>query len=110
MHPRADNGTEDAHDYLWLTQDLWMEPDVWQWVNENPDVKSAILQHCEKCFVREKRVAEFKQCSACRIVCLRKFLFGWNSHLPVIPRYDIVVPNVRRKIGLRTNQVCIIDV
>jgi len=76
MHPRPDNGTEDAHDYLWLTQDLWMEPDVWEWVNENPDVKNAVLQYCDKCFVRETKVAEFKRCSACRIVCLRKWYFS----------------------------------
>ncbi|KDR77979.1 hypothetical protein GALMADRAFT_1295800 [Galerina marginata CBS 339.88] len=85
MHPRPDNGPEDAHDYLWLTQDLWMEPDVWQWVNQSQDVKNGILQFCDKCYKRETTVAEFKRCSACRVVryctpqCQKK---DWSTHKP----------------------------
>ncbi|KAF9007115.1 hypothetical protein BDQ17DRAFT_1351458 [Cyathus striatus] len=60
--PRVLNGPEDAHDYLWLTQDLWMKPYVWNWANDNPDCSR---EGCEKV---EIQVAEFKRCSACHKV------------------------------------------
>ncbi|KDR78106.1 hypothetical protein GALMADRAFT_245117 [Galerina marginata CBS 339.88] len=68
--PRGINGPEDAQDYLWLTQDLWMATDVWNWANDNPDVKSAVLKVCSRstCGVREVRVGEYKRCSACHLV------------------------------------------
>ena len=70
MDPRQHNGPEDAQDYLWLAQDLWMEPSVWEWANNNQDVKDALLQTCNKegCSNREIKVAEFKRCAACHKV------------------------------------------
>lgn len=70
--PRAPNGPEEAHDYLWLTQDLWMEPAVWNWANESPDVMKAVLKVCSRteCTVGETKVAQFKRCSACHKVRL----------------------------------------
>ncbi|KAF5326334.1 hypothetical protein D9611_000725 [Ephemerocybe angulata] len=41
---RGMNGPEDAIDYLWLTQDLWMENSVWNWVNGNQDAKQATVK------------------------------------------------------------------
>ncbi|KAF8890791.1 hypothetical protein CPB84DRAFT_1784535 [Gymnopilus junonius] len=69
-NPRTSNGPEDAQDYLFLTHDLWMEPTVWNWANDNPDVKAAVLKVCSRptCGVREVRVAEYKRCSACHLV------------------------------------------
>ncbi|KAG2006119.1 hypothetical protein CC2G_002464 [Coprinopsis cinerea AmutBmut pab1-1] len=74
-NPRAPNGPEDAHDYLWYGQDLWMKPDVWNWVNSREDVKEIILRTCNHvgCSARETEVAQFKRCSACRLVCLHSF-------------------------------------
>ncbi|KAF7368590.1 hypothetical protein MVEN_00182800 [Mycena venus] len=40
------NGPDEAHDYLWIAQDLWMVPDVWDWVNEDSAVRALILQSC----------------------------------------------------------------
>ncbi|KAF5329336.1 hypothetical protein D9619_009278 [Psilocybe cf. subviscida] len=70
MMPRSQNGPEEAHDYLWLAQDMWMEPDVWAWANNNPVVKAAVLKDCSRkdCVARETRVAEFKRCGACHTV------------------------------------------
>jgi len=70
MDPRSMNGPEEAHDYLWLTQDLWMEPEVWKWANENPDARNAVLKDCSRkgCPIREEKVAQFKRCSACHLV------------------------------------------
>ena len=64
------NGPEEAQDYLWLTQDLWMEDDVWTWANNNPDAKDKVLKTCSlgTCGRREVRVAEYKRCSACHLV------------------------------------------
>ncbi|OSC99218.1 hypothetical protein PYCCODRAFT_1470472 [Trametes coccinea BRFM310] len=68
--PRAFNGSEMAHDYLWLTQDLWMAADVWEWANSDTEVKSYVLKKCsrEGCNNRELRAAEFKRCAGCREV------------------------------------------
>jgi len=64
------NGPEEAQDYLWLTQDLWMENDVWTWANNNPDAKIKVLKTCSTgtCGKIETRVAEYKRCSACHLV------------------------------------------
>ncbi|KAF5326031.1 hypothetical protein D9611_000729 [Ephemerocybe angulata] len=83
--PRTINGPEDAHDYLWLSQDLWMEDSVWEWANNNPDAKQVILKNCSRpgCRVREADIAQFKRCSACHLVsycdpqCQRAH---WSEH------------------------------
>ncbi|KAI0773887.1 hypothetical protein C8Q74DRAFT_1199891 [Fomes fomentarius] len=68
--PRSPNGPEDAHDYLWLTQDLWMSSHVWNWVNNDAEAKSYILKTCARqgCNTREVRAAEFKRCGGCKEV------------------------------------------
>ena len=42
--PRQPNGMEDAHDYLWAAQDLWMKDEIWNWVNEQPEIKAVVLK------------------------------------------------------------------
>ena len=71
--PRSMNGPEEAQDYLWLTQDLWMENEVWAWANNNPDAKDKVLKICSlgTCGKREARVAEYKRCSACHLVSVQ---------------------------------------
>ncbi|CDO74022.1 hypothetical protein BN946_scf185043.g72 [Trametes cinnabarina] len=68
--PRALNGSEMAHDYLWLTQDLWMAPDVWEWADSDAEVKTYVLKKCPRagCNNRESRAAEFKRCAGCKEV------------------------------------------
>ncbi|TBU48461.1 hypothetical protein BD309DRAFT_292618 [Dichomitus squalens] len=68
--PRSLNGPEDAHDYLWLTQNLWMPSHIWNWANNDPEVKSHVLRTCARsgCGAREVRAAEFKRCSGCKEV------------------------------------------
>jgi len=85
--PRQKNGPEDAQDYLWLTQDLWMEPTVWSWANDNPDIKAALLRKCSRseCHEKEKRIKEFKHCGACQEAwycgssCQKE---DWKKHKP----------------------------
>ncbi|TFK17815.1 hypothetical protein FA15DRAFT_675760 [Coprinopsis marcescibilis] len=69
-HPRQMNGPEDAHDYLWYSQDMWMKADVWNWANKTQEAKDFILKTCSRagCTVRETSVAQFKRCSACHLV------------------------------------------
>ena len=68
--PRTFNGPEVAHDYLWLTQNLWMAPDVWDWANGDAEVQSYVLKRCARdgCGTREVRASEFKRCSGCKEV------------------------------------------
>ena len=106
MDPRSSNGPEEARDYLWLTQDLWMEDTVWSWANNNPDAKNTVLKTCSwrACHVREVRVAEFKRCAACHLVG-SIFPPPLVFKLAFIFRFLIVSRLVKRKIGLNINQV-----
>ncbi|KAK1216291.1 hypothetical protein PQX77_021078 [Marasmius sp. AFHP31] len=65
--PRTFNSPEDAHDYLWLSQNLWMDDDVWYWISENPDARKSVLLECgrEGCQNEENRPTEFQRCSGC---------------------------------------------
>ncbi|KAF4611704.1 hypothetical protein D9613_004045 [Agrocybe pediades] len=84
-NPRVPNGPEDAQDYLWLSQDLWMETSVWDWANNNPDVKCVVLKNCSRptCDEKETYVTEFKRCAACHLVsycspeCQKR---DWENH------------------------------
>jgi hypothetical protein len=69
---RAVNSLEEAHDYLWLSQDLWTEFQVWNWLNNSSDVSSAIHRICTHpdCSAQETRATEFKRCAACHTVLL----------------------------------------
>ncbi|KAL0945608.1 hypothetical protein HGRIS_014763 [Hohenbuehelia grisea] len=73
--PRQMNGPEEAHDYLWLAQDLWEEPDVWVWANSTDAAKASVLKTCSGCGVKEASATQFKRCSACRKV-LFAFIFS----------------------------------
>ncbi|KAJ7087158.1 hypothetical protein C8R44DRAFT_687388 [Mycena epipterygia] len=87
MTGRMYNGLEEAHDYLWIAQDLWMESDVWDWVNEDPAVADHVLKCCSRlgCPAQETRATEFKRCAACRLVmycgsgCQKA---DWKRHKP----------------------------
>ncbi|KAH7884974.1 hypothetical protein F5I97DRAFT_1830249 [Phlebopus sp. FC_14] len=67
---RALNGPEDAQDYLFLTQDLWMEPAVWEWANSAEEAKRILFKTCANadCGAVETDVAQFKRCAACKEV------------------------------------------
>ncbi|KAJ6580004.1 hypothetical protein DFH09DRAFT_1260399 [Mycena vulgaris] len=66
----AMNGPDEAHDYLWTAQDLWMAPDVWNWVNEDSAVRALILKSCGRpeCAAQETEATQFKRCSGCQLV------------------------------------------
>ncbi|KAG7097973.1 hypothetical protein E1B28_005283 [Marasmius oreades] len=85
--PRGINGPESAHDYLWLSQDLWMEDDVWSWISENLDAKKSVLMECgsEACNKEESTPAQFHRCSGCRQIsyCSRECQkLDWRRHKP----------------------------
>ncbi|KAH8827602.1 hypothetical protein DL96DRAFT_1708936 [Flagelloscypha sp. PMI_526] len=67
MEPRTLNSHADAQDYLWLAQDLWTEPSVWEWINNDEVVKSFVLKPCSRgeCPKKETRIREFQRCSGC---------------------------------------------
>ncbi|KAJ7730155.1 hypothetical protein B0H16DRAFT_1775244 [Mycena metata] len=81
------NGSEEAHDYLWMAQDLWMEPDVWSWVNEDAGAAEHILRFCSRpdCAAQEAKATQFKRCAACHqamycgSVCQKA---DWKRHKP----------------------------
>lgn len=103
---RTRNGPEDAQDYLWLTQDLWMKDDVWNWANNNVDAKNVVLKVCsrESCGAKETQVAEYKRCSACHRVCC--FMFYYPSISSFRRRRSLTVAQpVRSKIGETISQV-----
>ncbi|KAH9844021.1 uncharacterized protein C8Q71DRAFT_25127 [Rhodofomes roseus] len=84
--PRSPNGPEYAHDYCWLTQNLWEEPDVWAWA-DGDQAKSYILRTCSRgaCSRREEQVCEFKRCHACKLAwyCSTECQKGdWRAHKP----------------------------
>ncbi|KAG7442019.1 uncharacterized protein BT62DRAFT_1010796 [Guyanagaster necrorhizus] len=61
--------------------------DVWNWANEHPDAKGATFKKCGKpyCTQKERRAAEFQQCSSCHLVsycgqaCQKD---DWKRHKP----------------------------
>ncbi|KII85003.1 hypothetical protein PLICRDRAFT_45856 [Plicaturopsis crispa FD-325 SS-3] len=87
MNPRSLNGAEDAHDYLSLTQDLWMAPDVWDWADGDPDVRTLVLRTCARpgCGKVETEANGFKRCSACMRACYCSSecqKMDWKTHKP----------------------------
>ncbi|TDL16489.1 hypothetical protein BD410DRAFT_622369 [Rickenella mellea] len=70
MDARSFNGPEVAQDYLWLTQVLWMESDIWAWANDDTIAKRSVLRNCclSPCGKLESRVMEWKRCAACKEV------------------------------------------
>ncbi|RXW13595.1 hypothetical protein EST38_g12256 [Candolleomyces aberdarensis] len=86
-YPRSMNGPEEAHDYLWISQDLWETEDAWNWANTNPDARATLLKTCSRggCGVKETSIAQFKRCAACRTVsycsveCQK---LDWKRHKP----------------------------
>ncbi|KIK69139.1 hypothetical protein GYMLUDRAFT_35209 [Collybiopsis luxurians FD-317 M1] len=73
-NPRTWNSPADAHDYLWLAQDLWMGREVWDWVNitskNDPDVTKTVQKGCARpgCDNLEKKAGEFQLCSGCQTI------------------------------------------
>ncbi|KAJ6589753.1 hypothetical protein B0H19DRAFT_1104631 [Mycena capillaripes] len=65
---RITNGSEDAQSYLWRSQELWMLPDVWEWANNNLNVKTSVRRICNGCEDAESAVAAFKRCAGCHLV------------------------------------------
>ncbi|KAJ7666776.1 hypothetical protein DFH06DRAFT_251173 [Mycena polygramma] len=65
---RASNGREDGRDHLWLAQDLWMQDDVWNWVDNDPFVKERVLRECgdPTCRKKEVRVGQWQKCAGCK--------------------------------------------
>ncbi|KAH9938435.1 uncharacterized protein B0H18DRAFT_967157 [Fomitopsis serialis] len=89
--PRTPNGPEQAHDYLWLTQNLWEKPDVWAWA-DGDEAKAYVRKTCSRagCEQREERSVQFKRCSACKRVsycspqCQKS---DWKAHKPACKDY-----------------------
>jgi hypothetical protein len=104
------NGPEDAHDYLWLTQDLWMDPDVWNWADQNPEIKASVRRLCcrEGCGKIESTVAEFKRCAACKTVC---FVIAprLESYVHrIYTRFGTAAHHAKSKTGALTSRVSLL--
>ncbi|KAG6334760.1 hypothetical protein ID866_4326 [Astraeus odoratus] len=98
--PRTLNGSEDAQDYLFLTQDVWMADDVWTWANSTAEAKNSVLKPCanSECGAVETKVAQFKRCAACKQVaycsqaCQKN---GWKAHKPRCQEYQQIKSTIR---------------
>lgn len=105
------NRPEDAQDYLWLTQDLWMEFDIWNWANQDAEIKATVQRMCcsDSCGKVETKVAEYKRCAACKTVCLP--IVQGQAYLcihHVYVRYGIVPQSVGNKTGELTKRVTLL--
>ncbi|KAI6103809.1 hypothetical protein EDD16DRAFT_296917 [Pisolithus croceorrhizus] len=100
MLPRTSNGPEDAQNYLFLTQDVWMKDDVWEWANASQEAKSNVIKACSNgaCGAIETKVAQFKRCAACKKVvycsqpCQRN---DWPKHKPQCHQHQEVRNTIR---------------
>ncbi|KAG9019056.1 hypothetical protein FRB95_005795 [Tulasnella sp. JGI-2019a] len=56
-----------AKDYLYFTQQLWMVPDVFDWVANSPEVVGKVMRPCGRndCEKIETKANEYKQCRSC---------------------------------------------
>ncbi|KAG2359636.1 hypothetical protein BDR07DRAFT_1336519 [Suillus spraguei] len=99
-NPRGFNSPEEAQDYLWLTQNLWMDPVVWEWANNDMDAKKALLKSCSNvnCDAVEQNVTQFKRCAACKEVvyctpeCQKSH---WKAHKPTCKQEKQIKDMVR---------------
>ncbi|KAI0728754.1 hypothetical protein C8Q72DRAFT_875651 [Fomitopsis betulina] len=77
---------KEAHDYRWLTQNLWEAQDAWTWA-DGDEAKGSVLKSCSRqgCTRREGRLREFKRCSGCKqtVYCSSECQKDdWRSHKP----------------------------
>ncbi|KAJ6536892.1 hypothetical protein B0H19DRAFT_1270587 [Mycena capillaripes] len=70
LNARGINSPEEAHDYRWLTQDLWTETPVWNWITSDAAVNAELLKICSHpdCTAQETKATQFKRCAGCRQV------------------------------------------
>ncbi|KAG9022645.1 hypothetical protein FRB95_014511 [Tulasnella sp. JGI-2019a] len=76
-----------AKDYLYFTQQLWMMPDVLDWVANNPEVVGKIMRPCgrEDCEKIETKANEYKRCGSCFKICYcspQCQKSDWKTHKP----------------------------
>ncbi|KAJ6551076.1 hypothetical protein B0H10DRAFT_1727820, partial [Mycena sp. CBHHK59/15] len=76
------NGAEDTRDHLWLVQDLWMQDNVWNWVNKDQVVKDRVLRECGNpmCKQKEERVEQWQKCVGCKKVHCNCQKVDWQNH------------------------------
>ncbi|KAH9951807.1 hypothetical protein B0H21DRAFT_775950 [Amylocystis lapponica] len=106
MSARSLNGPEAAHDYLWLTQNLWMVPEVWAWADGYAPAKACVLKSCARasCGRHEETVAQFKRCGGCKGVvycgtdCQKQ---DWNTHKPKCHEQKRIKETIRAMIQSR---------
>ncbi|KAF9052450.1 hypothetical protein BDZ89DRAFT_428557 [Hymenopellis radicata] len=81
------NGPQEAREYLYWAQDLWMKSSVWEWVNSRPDIKKYVLKNCCRpgCDAVETNAAQYQRCASCKKdaycspACQRA---DWKRHKP----------------------------
>ncbi|KAI0080741.1 hypothetical protein K474DRAFT_1672489 [Panus rudis PR-1116 ss-1] len=99
--PYAPQSHEEAEEYLWLAQDLWMEDDVWKWANSQERIKKLVLRGCNRkdCPKVETRVNQFRRCSSCQEAwyCSTECQKGhWSSHKPSCKEISRLTQEVKK--------------
>ncbi|KAI6008804.1 hypothetical protein F5J12DRAFT_905176 [Pisolithus orientalis] len=105
--PGTHNGPEDARDYLFVTQDVWIKDDAWEWANASQEAESNVIKVCgnSACGAVETQVAQFKRCAACKKVvycsqpCQRS---DWSKHKPRCQQHQEMKNTIRAIYNGRT--------
>ncbi|KAI0650064.1 hypothetical protein C8Q79DRAFT_364734 [Trametes meyenii] len=93
---------EEAHNYRWQAQQLWVAEDAWNWISTNHDVQAAVLKTCSRgpCDQQESVPLQFKRCKGCKrtFYCGRdcqKMDWGWHRLVCNEKRILITAPEPR---------------
>lgn len=92
---------------MFVTQDVWIKDDVWEWANASHEAGSNVIKVCSNsaCGAAETQAAQFKRCAACKKVvycsqpCQRS---DWSKHKPRFQQHQEMKNTIRAICNGRT--------